>query len=274
MVLFSNASSNFRRGGITSRGGGNTEEILNNEAPPTSTNQKTRWWNRLGNWIGDHSEGIGKVIGGGATLAATAADIGLKAFGGDPFVGKLVSNIKNEVGDSYANDSSKWGKFMKGLTNKRINKNTAETVKIWDDPNLSTNERLAKITDSIFANKDLNKGSKAIQSNGHVPQGYPASSVQTVAGPKAVADLRAVAGPKTGALNTKLFYINPSVGGRNYNQFSEAVQREWERYRKGQMNQNELTDRMKRKAWKKWMKKKKGKKGKKDKDEKKKSKNT
>lgn len=228
MVLISNASSNFKRGGLTTRGGGNTVEMLwdgstssaplnsfQNSVPESISPNKSKW-QRFKDWIGDHSEGVGKVIGGVGGLAANIADTVITAKGGKPFLTKGLNDIKKQAAAFVdKNESSGFGKLVKGFSVM---------------PKNDEKERVEEKKDS----------------NGHVPVGYD---------------------------RPKPYYINPSIGGRNYNQFSEAIQKEWERYRRSQMNQHELTDKEKRKAWKKWLKKRKGKKGKKDKDGKKKSKN-
>ena len=210
MVSFNSATSNFRRGGLTTRSGSSTVDLLNGEAPPTTTNQKKGWWSRAMDWVGNHSEGLGKTINGITSLGATIGDALITAKGGKPFLAKSVNDVKKQVGAFVDKDeSSGFGKFVKGLT---LTPTTTKEDK---------------------EEKEVKK-----ESNGHVPTGYD---------------------------RTKPYYISPSVGGRNYNQLSQAVANEWKRYNQQGMNPYELTDKQKRKAWKKWLKKKRGKKGKKDK---------
>ena len=116
MVLFNSATSNFRRGGLTTRGGSSTVDLLNDEAPPT-TNQNQHWWNRAGDWISNHSEGFGKVLGGIAGLGANIGDAVLAAKGKKPFLAKGLKDVKKDIGAFVDKDeSSGFGKFVKGLT--------------------------------------------------------------------------------------------------------------------------------------------------------------
>ena len=103
MVQFNSATSNFKRGGLTNRGGSNTEDLFGADSPPTTTNQKPSWWKRATGWLGNHAEGIGKVIGGVTGLAGAGTDAVITAFGGKPFVSKLVSGVKKE-GQGLANN--------------------------------------------------------------------------------------------------------------------------------------------------------------------------
>ena len=117
MVSFNSATSNFRRGGLTTRSGSSTIDLLNGEAPPTTTNQKKGWWSRAMDWVGNHSEGLGKTINGITSLGATIGDAVITAKGGKPFLAKSVNDVKKQVGTFVDKDeSSGFGKFVKGLT--------------------------------------------------------------------------------------------------------------------------------------------------------------
>ena len=213
MVSFNSATSNFRRGGLTTRSGSSTVDLLNGEAPPTTTNQKPSWYSQAMDWVGNHSEGFGKVLSGIGEVGVRVGDAIIKKKGGQPFLKEGYDTVKKEVGkyaDKY--EKSGFGKFLKGFALKDSAKEQKE-------------------------DKEEKEVKKEV-SNGHVPTGYD---------------------------RTKPYYISPSVGGRNYNQLSQAVANEWKRYNQQGMNPFELTDKQKRKAWKKWLKKKRGKKGKKDK---------
>ena len=146
MVFLSGATSNFKRAGLTTRGGGNTEELMGSNAPPTTTNQKAGWWSRAMNWVGDHSEGAGKVLSGIASLGAWGADKYIKHKGGEPWVSDTVNDFKKEVGkyaDKY--EQSGVGKFIKGFALK----------------------------DSLIPPREERlRQEKKVESNGHVPVGY------------------------------------------------------------------------------------------------------
>ena len=210
MVFFSSATSNFKRGGITTRGGGNTEELIDNDAPPTSTNQKAGWWSRAMNWVGNHSEGLGKTIGGVGALGAWVGDTIMAAKGKKPFLQKGLNDLKKQAAAYVDKDEqSGLGKLVKGFSAGVKNE--------------------VELKDKVI--KD---------SNGHVPVGYD---------------------------KTKPYYINPSLGGINHNQFSPQIANEWCKYRmhlfaNRPLNPEEQELRKQWKKWKKWRKKqKKGKKG-------------
>lgn len=271
MVFFSNASSNFRKGGLTNRGGSNTEDIMNGEAPITSTNQKPGWWQRAKGWFGNNAETIGKVAGGAASFGAAAGDAFTTLMGGKPFVSKLVSGLK-EGGKDLANDSSGFGKFMKGFTNKDYKEKGAKMYDAID--NHKGTERLSKIVDAAFAKapNQQNLVNRAINaSNGHVAQGYPSASVQspvkttTATSLKATKFVNPTQAPNGQIGNVKPYYVPPSIGGRNPHEISEAIANEWKRWKKYKKEHRAPEDEEKMILLNKLrkLKKKKGKKGKK-----------
>ena len=117
MVFLSSATSNIRKAGLTSRGGGNTEELMNANAPPTATNQKDHWWSRAMNFVKDHPEGIGKAVGAGTAVAAGVGDFVAGLFGKKTNIAKKLRDVKKGINDYVDKDEqSGFGKFVKGLT--------------------------------------------------------------------------------------------------------------------------------------------------------------
>ena len=216
MVLFSGATSSFRKGGLTTRGGSSTVDLLNGEAPPTTTNQKKGWFSNAWDWVSNHSEGLGRGLSAAASAGAWGYDLYQKSKGNnDSKALETLNKFRGELGKYVdKNETNPFGKLVKGFALK-------------DSGKLPAIEK---------EEKEVKK-----ESNGHVPTGYD---------------------------KIKPYYISPSVGGRNYNQLSQAVANEWRRYKQQNMKPIELTDKQKQKAWKKWKKWKKGKKGKKGKKDK------
>ena len=125
MVFLSNATSNLRKGGLTTRGGGNTEELINNDSPPTSTNQKSSWWSRAMNWAGDHAEGLGKTISGIGAAGAWLGDTILAAKGKKPFLSKGLKDLKKEAGAFVSKDEqSGLDKFVRDSVFKLLIRKT------------------------------------------------------------------------------------------------------------------------------------------------------
>lgn len=119
MVLLSSATSNFRKGGLTTRGGGNTEELLNTniDTPPTQTNQKGHWWSRAMNFVQEHPEGIGKAIGATTAAAAGIGDTVMGFLGKKTNMAKGLRDMKKGIRDYVDKDEQTgFGKFVKGFT--------------------------------------------------------------------------------------------------------------------------------------------------------------
>ena len=289
MVLISNASSNLRRGGFTTRGGGNTEEMFEKEAPTTES--KPSLWNRMKGWFGDHAEGVGKAAGIGVGLVGAGVDAAVSAYGGTPWASKLVSNLKKENAD-YGKEDSTFGKFMKGFTHKRIQQNIPGVLNAADkvldkgfhptNPNYQRkSEHMSNLIDAIFADesKDKKKKKKVEKkkemlkliagvngfgeneppfinnpinsSNGHVPQGYPKSSVGTAKFVKPSNQLQ----PDSQIGKVKPYYVPPSIGA-DKNRISQHVANEWNHWNAysrgfGNKGYGDLTDKERRKLIKK-----------------------
>jgi len=185
MVLWNRAASSS--GGITNRTGGNTEEIYKKEAAPAPSQEqvsssKKSWWSKAGDWLSNHSEGVGKVVGGLASAigAGVGAYVGKGATGASVGMG-IAKAGKDILGGIIGEDS----KFAKGLTNTKINEGADKIDKAYSIYKDNTLDKVAKIN-------EFNKlmGTNINTSNGHVPVGYQAASSQGATVPSGSIGLR------------------------------------------------------------------------------------
>ena len=114
MVLLSGATSNIRKGGITTRGGGNTEELFSSDSSTPTNNG--HWWSRADDYIQAHPEGVGKVIGAGTAIGAGLADMVTGFFGKKTDLAGKLKNLKKDLNAYVKDENSVFGKLVKGAT--------------------------------------------------------------------------------------------------------------------------------------------------------------
>ena len=116
MVLLSGATSNLRKGGVTTRGGGNTEELFSRDTSNPTNTSNGHWWNRAADFVKAHPEGVGKVVGATAAVGAGLADTITGFLGKKTDIAGKLKNVKKDLNAYVKDEQSGFGKFMKGFT--------------------------------------------------------------------------------------------------------------------------------------------------------------
>ena len=208
MPLWNRSSSLASSGGLSTRTGSDTEQIYKVESsPPQSSSSPSSSGKGFWGWVGEHAKGVGKVAGvvaplGGAAIGAAAGYLTGGASGAVKGamkgyqVAKTVKDVVGVVGDNFDKDSG-FGKFSRGLTNKRLDEATDKTLDVFTKGKEGKMGQISSIIKDYRAakkskSKSITDTNVANSSNGHVPVGYQATSSQGETAPQTSTDAKSV----------------------------------------------------------------------------------
>ena len=187
--LWNRSSSLASSGGITNRTGSNTEENYSQQSTPAAATNSSGGKGFLG-WVGDNSKGIGKIAG----VAVPLIGAGIGALVGGPGgavagfkIANTAKNVIGAIGDNVDRNSG-FGKFARGLNNKRLNEATGKTFDMFKENKKNKLNEFGNIISDYRAENNKAKplsfnNTVSSVSNGHVPIGYQASTSQGSSAP-------------------------------------------------------------------------------------------